>query len=115
MQVAYPDAPEKAEWCYCSGGDGHVVQSAGEAVGVAAEEEERGSSGLGMKGVEVVEREGKARMGHLSEAQVAELNNAEWGGTKKALKKQRDCLWLRGRVRQWLLCIRLRRVMEKKS
>lgn len=71
--------------------------------------------GIVMREVEVVEREGKARMGRLSEAQRGELDEAEWGGTKKALKKQRDCLWLRGRVKQWLLCVKMRRVMEKRS
>jgi len=79
----------------------------------AAEGKESESSLGLMREVEVVEREGKATMGRLSEAQRGELDEAEWGGTKKALKKQRDCLWLRGRVRQWLLYVRLRRVVEK--
>ena len=83
--TAYAHAPERAEWCYCSGGEGHVVRTELEAV-------ERFVAGAEAR-----------REGRLSERQRKELEGVEWGGTEKALAKQRECPGLRGKVRRWVL------------
>jgi hypothetical protein len=108
-QLFYPDAPGgKAEWCYCSNGEGHIVRSASEAVDQSVAEPEtvlrvvpkgKGrSSDARMDELEAVSKVVPKGKGHLSEAQLEQLEAAEWGGTETALRKQRDCLWLRGRV-----------------
>jgi len=51
----------------------------------------------------------------MSEGQRAELEVVEWGGTEKALRKQKECPGLRGRVRRWVLGIWWRNGEERKA
>ncbi|KAM0708332.1 hypothetical protein Q7P35_004983 [Cladosporium inversicolor] len=84
--TAYAHAPEKAEWCYCSAGEGHVVQTQLEAM---------------ERYVGLVEG---GRVVKMSERQREELEGVEWGATEKALGMQREFPGLRERVRRWVLC-----------
>lgn len=85
--TAYAHAPEKAEWCYCSGGDGHVVRTEMEAMERYAADAEAG------------------RVVRMTEQQREELEAVEWGETEKALRKQKEFPGLRERVRRWVLCV----------
>jgi hypothetical protein len=125
-QLFYPDAPGgKAEWCYCSNGEGHIVRSASEAIDQSVAEPEtvlrlvpkgKGrSSDARLDELEAVSKVVPKGKGHLSDAQLEQLEAAEWGGTETALRKQRDCLWLRGRVSKLKCFSWTRRSVRKES
>lgn len=89
--TAYSHAPEKAEWCSCSGGEVHIVHSAQEA--------------MRLGGVELeLEAERTKPMVRMSETQRVELEVTEWGGTKEALRKGRECPGFGWLVRRLFLC-----------
>jgi hypothetical protein len=98
--TAYAHAPEKVEWCYCSGGEGHVVRTELEAIERYLSEAEAGRLVTTMR---------------MTEHQRAELDVAEWGGTEKALRKQRECPGLGRKVMRWTRCVWWRKREEGKS
>ena len=95
----YAHAPEKVEWCYCSGGEGHVVRTELEAVERYLAEAEAGRL---------------VKTTRMTEHQRTELEVTEWGGTEKALKKQKECPELGKKLRRWLFWTAGRTKEERK-
>jgi hypothetical protein len=56
------------------------------------------SSDARLEQLEAVSKVVPKGKGHMTEAQLENLEAVEWGGTETALRKQRDCPWLRRRL-----------------